>query len=361
MIRLSVKSKQGEGLAMTTNEYTKPSGRRSRTFLALAVAPALAAAVMVLGPTGGAGASTSTTATDTTAALVAPPPNAAGCYVDHSGKWARTSCASQTYIKQHIPRPEVLSGVGGKASPVKAPPFVLSVVSAHVLAGGSDVDSHYGAGHYSLQNNVMFHGSNGHLDGVQFTDQSGGGLDNLCVWQVDVTTQTYTPMCLPLPISTRVVAVEGWSDSGLLSDMMQTTAGPAGVVVVPDLYGLGSKGRWNNDSGSVLGLGNGSKAVFSATEERIGVEATVCMNKAGFINFTNSCQSKPLQPLAYTGYTPGSLTYGVNTVETNNLIPVIGSPPAHLPALSYPNKYTASISYVASTTGKCFARTPPNC
>ena len=51
----------------------------------------------------------------------------------------------------------------------------------------------------------------------------------------------------------------------------------------------------------------------------------------------------------------------MSTVESNNLIPVIGSPPAHLPSLSYPNNYTAKISYVASTSGKCFAGTPPNC
>jgi hypothetical protein len=281
--------------------------------------------------------------------------------VDPNGKWQQTNCASQSYIQQHIPHPELLSGIGGKTSPTKAPPFVLSVVSANVIKGGSDVDSTFGAGYYSLQNNVMFHGSNGHLDGVQFTDQSGGGWDNLCIWQVDVTTQTYTPFCLPLPISTRVVAVEGWSQSGILGDVMKTTAGPIGVVVMPDMYGLGSKGRWNNVSGSVLGLGNGSKAVFSKTEESIGVVASVCMNKAGFINFTNSCQSRKLQPLAYTGYSPGSLTYGVGTVESNNLIPVIGSPPAHLPGISYPNSYTARISYVASTTGKCFTGTPPNC
>ncbi len=318
---------------MTTKENRKQSGRRSRALLAWATAPAVAASFMVMGATGVAGASTATTAT---APLVAPPPHAAGCYVYRAEKWQRTSCASPTYIKQHIPRPEVLSGVGGRTAPTKAPPFVLSVVSASVIKGGSDVDSHYGAGHYSLQNNIMFHGSNGHLDGVQFTDQSGGGLDNLCVWQVDVTTQSYTPWCLPVPISNRVVAVEGWSQSGILSDMMKTTAGPAGVVVMPDLYGLGSKGRWNNDSGSVLGFGNGSKAVFSGTEENIGVVASACMNKAGFINFTNSCQSRALRPLAYTGYTPGPLTYGVNTVETNNLIPVIGSPPSHLPGALLP-------------------------
>jgi hypothetical protein len=342
---------------MTTNENHKQPGRGSRTLLAWA-APALAAALLVISPTGVAGASPSAPAA---APRVAPPPDAPGCYVYQSGQWATASCASQSYIQQHIPHPEVLSGIGGETAPTKAPPFDLSVVSANVIAGGSDVDSRYGAGYYSLQNNVLFHGSNGHLDGVQFTDQSGGGWDNLCIWQVDVTTQSYTPSCFPLLTSVRVSSVEGWSQTGVLGDMMNTTAGPAVALVVPDLYGLGSKGRWNNDSGSVLGFGDGSQAVFSSTEERIGVVASVCMDKAGFINFTLPCHSKALQPLAYTGYTPGPLTYGVGTLESNNLIPVIGSPPAHLPGLSYPNSYTAQISYVASTTGKCFAGTPPNC
>jgi hypothetical protein len=340
---------------MTNNQNQKKSRRSSRTLLAWATAPALAAALMTTATTGVAHAST----TGSTAGKIPPPPEAAGCYRYLSGQWEEVSCASQAYIQQHIPHPEVLSGVGGKTSPTKAPHFVLSVVSAKVMAGGSDTDSTYGAGYYSLQNNVMFHGKNGHLDGVQFTDQSGGGLDNLCVWQVDVNTQTYGSVCLPLPISSRVTAVEGWSTGGLLADMMMTTAGPLGVVIAPDLYGMTS--RWNNDSGSVLGFGNGSKAVFNATEEGIGVVASVCLNQAGFINFTTPCQSKALKPLAYTGYSPGPLTYGVNTVETNNLVPVIGSPPAHLPGLLYPNNYTARIGYVASTTGKCFAGTPPNC
>jgi hypothetical protein len=53
--------------------------------------------------------------------------------------------------------------------------------------------------------------------------------------------------------------------------------------------------------------------------------------------------------------------YGISTVESNNLVPVIGSPPAHLPALSYPNTHTESMTYVASTTGGCFSGVPPTC
>ena len=55
---------------MTTNGNQMKSGRRSRTLLAWATAPTLAAAFMVVGPTG-ISSSPSTTAT---APLVAPPP-----------------------------------------------------------------------------------------------------------------------------------------------------------------------------------------------------------------------------------------------------------------------------------------------
>jgi len=163
-----------------------------------------------------------------------------------------------------------------------------------------------------------------------------------------------------MPGAPQVVTVEGWSQPGVLADVMQTTAGPVGVVVMPDLYGLGSGGRWNNNSGSVLGYGNGSKAVFSSTEERISVVASTCLSKAGLIQFTTPCNTKPLKPLAWVGDSAGPLTYGIGTVETNNLVPVIGGPPP-LPPLSYPNLYTAKVSYVVSTTGKCFTGKPPSC
>jgi hypothetical protein len=289
---------------------------------------------------------------------VPAPPTTPGCYSYINATWVSKACASAAYIQQHIPHPELLAGVGESSPlPKGAGPFDLGVVSAQVMAGGSDTDTTYGAGHYSLQDNTMFTGTNGHADGVQFTDQSGGGWDNLCIWQVDVTTQTYTPVCLPLPLSKRVVTVEGWSQSGVLSDMMKTTSGPIGSVVVGDIYGLGSGGRWNNNSGSVLGYGNGSQAAFSSTEERISVVGSECLDKAGFIAFTTACQLSPLKPDAYVGWSPGPLTYGIGTVESNNLIPVT----AGLPPLQYPNGFTAKISYVASTTGKCFAGTPPNC
>jgi hypothetical protein len=295
---------------------------------------------------------------------VPPPPNRIGCYEYTSGQWQQRQCASLSYIAQHIPHPEVLAGVGETSSAVGAGPFDLGIVSAQPIVGGSDTDSKFGAGYYSVQDNVFFTGNNGHQDGVQFTDQSGGGIANTCVWQVDVKTQTYTPACLPWPtlITGRITLVEGFALDGMLGTIVQgTKSGVLLSAIVPDQYGLGKSGRWNNNSGSVLGYGNGSQAVFTTTEERIGVSAASCLNATGPVAWTVPCTASPVKPDGYVGYTPGPLSYGIFTVESNNLVPVIGSPPAHLPALAYPNAHTASTTYVASTTGKCFSGTPPTC
>jgi hypothetical protein len=295
---------------------------------------------------------------------VPAPPAVAGCYEYTNGGWDQRQCASPSYIAQHIPHPEVLAGVGETASPSTGS-FDLGIVSAKPIVGGSDTDSTYGAGYYSLQDNAFFTGSNGDQDGVQFTDQSGGGIANVCVWQVKVTApQVYTPVCIPFPssITGRITLVEGFAVSGLLGTVVEgTKSGVLFSAMVPDMYGLGSKGRWNNNSGSVLGYGNGSEAVFTKTEERIGVSAASCMNATGPVAWTYACTAKPLKPAGYVGYSPGPMGYGISTVESNNLVPVIGSPPAFLPALSYPNTHTESTTYVASTSGKCFSGTPPTC
>ena len=110
-----------------------------------------------------------------------------------------------------------------------------------------------------------------------------------------------------------------------------------------------------------VGVGKGSEAVFSSTEEYIGDEVSSCPNDAGFITFSVFCSSKRIKPLGYVGYSAGPLTNNYKTVETNNLTPVIGSPPTHLPGLAYFGPYVAQIVYVASTSGKCFTGSPPYC
>jgi hypothetical protein len=46
-------------------------------------------------------------------------------------------------------------------------------------------------------------------------------------------------------------------------------------------------------------------------------------------------------------------SYSGVTAESNNLLPVIGSPPPHLPPLSWSSPDLGFMNYVSTTTGKC--------
>jgi hypothetical protein len=244
----------------------------------------------------------------------------------------------------------------------------VSVISAQPVEqqAGSESDRVHGAGAYSLQDNVFFKGTNKHEDGVQFTDQSapvlGVDLNGVCVWQVDIKTQKYASTC-GSSLGGRVGLVEGTVDGGLLTAAAVDSGGTVTAVVVGDAYGLGKGDRWNNSSGSILGYGGGSEAVFSHTEEALGIEVSSCLDDDGFIGYSVFCTTGKLKPLAYVSYSPGPSTSNYKTLETNNLKPVIGSPPAKLPK---PLEYfyggdTAQINYTATTTGHCWTGKLPYC
>ena len=341
-------------------------GDAMRRILAAVVTALLWAGLLSAGP--------SAAATPLVGRLASAPPAAIGCYRYLNATWVKVPCATQAFIKAHFPHPELLAGVGGtfKTSTSR---FAVSVVSAKPVdqQAGSETDSQSGAGAYSLQDNEFFTGSNGQPDGVQFTDQSvpisGGRLNGVCVWQIDIATQNYASNCSTLASGYPVQYVEGTAWGGLLT--VAAAAGSSWTVatVVPDTYGLGVGRRWNNSSGSILGFGNGSKAVFSRTEEAIGIEVSSCVNDAGFVQWAVFCGTSipKLTSITYVGYSPGPMTQigskVYNTLETNNLIPVIGSPPAHLPKpiLYFSSGYAAQIFYTATTTGKCWTGKAPTC
>jgi hypothetical protein len=318
----------------------------------------------------------SAAATPIVSRLVPAPPAKVGCYRYVNAVWLKGPCDTQASIKKYIPHPELLSGIGGhfKTSTSR---FTLSVVSVKAIntQGGSETDNQWGSGAYSLQDNEFFTGSNGQPDGVQFTDQHNpafavfGFENNVCVWQVDVTTQNYTSNCASLGTFMPQYVEGTWQgsygSSGLLTVGAATGSGSAVAVVVPDLYGLGVGHRWNNSSGSILGYGNGSEAVFSNVEAAIGIEVSDCLNDAGFIGYSVFCNGPKLTSLSYVGYAAGPMTQigtkVYNTLETNNLIPVTGSPPKHLPGLIYFGAYTAQIFYTATTSGKCWTGKAPTC
>lgn len=297
-----------------------------------------------------------------------PLPHRLGCYTTNGNGWRRVLCATRAAIAKHFPRPEVLSGVGGKAvvsGKVRsvAAPFSVGVIRANPIIGGSESDTRLGAGDYSLQDNVFFKGNNKKEDGVQFTDQTESGTNGVCVWQIVIPTQNYNDVnCSNVSLDQPAALVEGWAWAGELGVAAGALDGSKGIaVIVPDRFALEQKDRWNNNSGSILGVGKGSEAVFSSTEEYIGDEVSSCPNDVGFIGFSVFCSSKRIKPLGYVGYSAGPMTNNYKTVETNNLTPVIGSPPAHLPGLEYFGPYVAQIVDVASTSGKCFAGSPPYC
>jgi hypothetical protein len=286
-------------------------------------------------------------------------------------------CASPAFIRKHFPHPEVLAGVA--AQPVvsrgvtKRPaPFNVSVVTATPVLQqqGTETDNVYGSGAFSIQDNEFFKGTNGVEDGVQFTNQTNGSflglpLSGVCIWQIVIPAQNYNNnVCETVLGAFTIESIEGTVYRG------QLTVGWIGqrpglstfgvAVVSPDAFGLGLRGRWNNSSGSILGVSK-SQAQFSNTEEQISVAVSSCLDDAGFIAYSVFCKGT-LKPGAYASYSPGPSTNNYQTVETNNLVPVIGSPPGTLPALKYfYGGKTALLSYVATTTGKCWTGKPPTC
>jgi hypothetical protein len=300
------------------------------------------------------------------------PPARIGSYRYHRGAhhrgadavaaWRRSHNDSGAYVSQHFPRAEVLAGVNPIIDRGSAPIAVSVTIAYPILGPGTDTDTRYGYGAHSIQNNVFFDGNNGQLDADQFTDQILGDGDHAaCVTQAVVDTQKYTINCSTVNFSP-VSLVEGWTDNGTLGVAVADRSGDSSVAVVThDIYGLGSYDRWNNSSGSILGLGLGSEAVFGdRTQEEIGIESGGCPDDAGFIKFSITCGPDKLNGLTSTGYSPGD-SGGGNTKETNNLVPVIGDPPAHLPPQEYFGSTIAQISYVATMSGDCLTGLPPNC
>jgi hypothetical protein len=274
--------------------------------------------------------------------------------------WTSVSSDTGPFVQVHFPHVEVLSGINPILSDGAAP-IDVSIVSAYPLLGpGTDTDNIYGYEAHSIQDNAFFTGNNGHADAVQFTDQVHASTQAACITQVDTTTLIYNIQCANVSINP-VQLVEGWAYNGELGVAVASRSGSKAVALeVPDEYGLGSDDRWTNSSGSILGLGHGSEAVFGdKTEESIAIEVGACLDDAGFIKFSVTCGADKLSHVTETGYSPGNPAG--QTQETNNLIPVIGQPPTHLPTQEYFGNSVAQINEVATMSGNCLSGSPPYC
>jgi hypothetical protein len=314
-----------------------------------------------------------------------PPPAEEGCYRYENAAWQRRPCDSAEYIEKNIPHPEILAGIGEITVKKKTPgPFRSSTVRVRQSDLGAEEDINpktdlpeAGSDAYSIQVNVNFDGSNGAVDGLQFTNQArpmtavpGFFSNSICVWQVDVSSQKYYPGCFTLPWSSILGQVQGVDlGSGMLATFAYQSSGgaPLAAVVAADKFGLADGKRWNNVSGGLLGLGNGSEARFTGKEglSRTTVSAATCTDEdpLGAVYTEKSCQDQPkLDGDAAPIVSPSAATENVFTVETTNLVPVTGNPISTLPKVTFPNDWAAELEYASTPTGKCPGSTsPPLC
>jgi hypothetical protein len=297
-----------------------------------------------------------------------PPPDAVGCYHYERDGWQRVACETAAYVRAHVPHLEYQDGIMTYSINLTGtPPPPPSLVLGSVLVGfghvGSETDSKVGPGAFSIQNNAWFTGNNGVSDGVQFADVSRpGGPDQVCIQQVDAATQNYShTKCVPAPIG--IPGIYGTADVESFvraGDHLAVEAyvpwsneSTAWTVVSKDVYGL--QGRYTDISGGILGWGNGSEARFTNTELQYLIYASNCAGDNGLVD-THPCPGAPTLFPTAASYADGG------TGEYNNLIPVIGSPPAHLPLLDWNNADGADIRFALTTNGKCPAGTaPPDC
>jgi hypothetical protein len=314
---------------------------------------------------------------------VTAPPSEPGCYRYTNDEWERAQCASAEYIEKHIPRPEILAGIGEVTVKKRtAPAFKSSTVQVKLSQLGSEEDinpktglSEGGSDAYSIQVNVFFTGDNGAQDGLQFTNQAqpfpsipGYYMNNVCVWQVDVDTQKYSPACLPMLFPSIFDEVKGVDlGGGVLATFAYSGGSVILAVVAADEYHLANGERWNNVSGGLLGLGNGSEARFAGKEglSRTIITAATCPedDPQGAVTTSQSCTTADkLDGQAVPIVSPSAATENISTVETTSLEPVTGNPISTLPKVTFPNDWAAEMEYASTPTGKCAGSTkPPLC
>jgi hypothetical protein len=365
-------------LGATTNGTNSPSERRLEQ-VAIATVTALGASNTVSSSPGNG--------PRTKPPNLPAPPRQIGCYrYARANGWRQVKCLAAAYVKKRfgIPlagTPGIQQGkqlAGGGFSQV-GPSIVLSQLDAFSLHGPAvETDTTKGPGGYSLQDNTnTFVGTNGHNDWVQFVYQTtnGGTSGVACIWQIDLTLpnqQGYDPTgCASggdlgssdVNSGSPMCCIEGFELPGMLAMAVSDVAGSALAAVWPDLNGLEAGENWNQASGSILGVGGGSRAVFaSGTEEQITVNASSCVSYGGFLTFPVGCQVQgfpgagpPLKPNAFSSW-PNV------TAETNNLLPVIGNAPKHLPKLTWRHGgHEARVIVTETRSGHCLSGSAPLC
>jgi hypothetical protein len=305
------------------------------------------------------------------------PPSVVGCYTYRADapagvapQWKKVACLSAQELMK-VPHPTIGGNYGAPgilSQPTQARLGEKGHAKTSGLGGGlvavsggtwTVVDSAAGPGAYSVQLNtnlfaVTCHSSifsevsailaaglsggpqciSGDKADVQFTYQTydSGTTSVICIWNVDVAQQWYAwpqtwQECQNVPVPAAwqdtTLSVTGYVDfpDHLLTSIVAlpwTTEWDS--VVAPDWYGLcwtpgpaGPGCAWDQDSGTILGMGGGSLAAFPPNTS---VQTTV-QAEAACVGTGCNRQQLPLVSLA-NPYR-GARATGYGTLETNNL------------------------------------------
>jgi hypothetical protein len=312
---------------------------------------------------------------------VPSPPVKVGCHHFDAGQWKEVACASEEDMRNHFSPLGPLETIQSNPKTIHTrstrpvfyqytAPFIWGSVFVEILSNATqatEYDQLVGLdpipNSYSIQTNTNFFpcrtcsnqwpfaGSNAGDQGwVQFTYQSRlpsrGGI--LCVVNVDRTVASrssnssgYAPLCLFVPANIPLTgpgALEHWAAEVICyvicdaSDpnaqcVLTTVAyipwlGGGGwwSVSAPDLFGL--SGNWTQVSGTILGYGGGSSAIFSNATFQIELSAFTCFEQPLSTNGDGVPVFCPPPTNTFESQFEPSATEGLVglTAEGNNLI-----------------------------------------
>lgn len=200
-------------------------------------------------------------------------PTTTGCYHYNGKVWANIPCLTSEEMKE-FKKPTVgnsfgVHGLRDSSSAIQS--YGLTDVQFSTYNG--ETDSQYGTAQniWSIQLNPNQWHKTGSTDWytVQFTEQNrntptGKGV---CVWQINVSTQSYTSNCSPVPLQTLSSSYHGsvegktFSNGNIQSQYCNIgTTTQCWAVVTTDLNQ--ARTHWLSSSGTILGYGGGSQANF---------------------------------------------------------------------------------------------------
>ena len=221
---------------------------------------------------------------DSSIQLIAQPdtprlPEGLGCYVhpNATSAWLFAPCLpSETQVNLRPNEGGGSNGVaiyGGDATNSTEISYSSITVEMEGTYSG-ETDSSWGNDSFSIQLNTnAFTGSNGDQYAVQATEQSSPnspGIAQVCIWEVDITTQSYPNACTDTSTQMLSANYEGEvtlniaSNGDLGTEFCNVSNEECWGVVTGDNISLGSSGNWIQSSGAMLGVGGSSEAEFTS-------------------------------------------------------------------------------------------------